>query len=404
MKGLVLVTGDEGLRREAEAYFISLGVEFSNELPLERTPDRALVADLGLLAPLAAGLPNQDLTKVFGQVVALSSGGGFHARIQAVRIGATAFLERPASAADICDLLEECGGVGGDDPLKVLVVDDDPIAARVTGRQLELAGMRVVAVEDPAKAVEAMLEFEPDLAVLDLYMPQCSGIELAQVIRQMKRFEALPLVFLSSEGELAAQMNAVSAGGDDFVSKGTPAALMIPLIRSRATRMRKISRILRVDAMTRLLPHSAFNQTLQESLSAAEREKGPLCLALLDLDGFRAINDIHGHGVGDGIIKGLGRLLRYRLRPADRAGRFSGQQFGIVLPGLAASEAAAMVDSLRVIFASLSHGGVQGAFQATFSAGVVEAMPGENGEALIARVRQQVARAKDGGRNRVTHA
>lgn len=404
MKGLVLVSGDEGLRREAEAYFTSLGVEFSNELPLERAPDRALVADLGLLAPLAAGLPNQDLTKVFGQVVALSSGGGFHARIQAVRIGATAFLERPASAADICDLLEECGGVGGDDPLKVLVVDDDPIAARVTGRQLELAGMRVVAVEDPAKAVEAMLEFEPDLAVLDLYMPQCSGIELAQVIRQMKRFEALPLVFLSSEGELAAQMNAVSAGGDDFVSKGTPAALMIPLIRSRATRMRKISRILRVDAMTRLLPHSAFNQTLQESLSAAAREKGPLCLALLDLDGFRAINDVHGHGVGDGIIKGLGRLLRYRLRPADRAGRFSGQQFGIVLPGLAAGEAAAMVDSLRVIFASLSHGGAQGAFQASFSAGVVEAMPGENGEALIARVRQQVARAKDGGRNRVAHA
>lgn len=404
MKGLVLVTGDDGLRHEAEAYFTSLGLGFSKELPLERAPDWALVADLGLLAPLASGLPNQDLSKVFGQVVALSAGGGFHARMQAFRVGATAFLERPVSAADICDLVEESGMVSGDDPLKVLIVDDDPIVARVTGRQLELAGMRVMAVEDPAKAVDAILDFQPDLAVLDLYMPQCSGTELAQVIRQMRQFEALPIVFLSSEGELAAQMNAVSAGGDDFVAKGTPAALMIPLIRSRAARMRKLSRNLRVDAMTRLLPHTAFNEALRDNLAVAAREGAPLSVALLDLDGFRAINDAHGHAVGDGIIKGLARLLRHRLRPVDRAGRFSGQQFGLILPTVGGAEAAAMVDALRALFAALSHYGPHGPVQASFSAGVVEAAPGDSGEDLIVQARRQVGRAKENGRNCVAYA
>ncbi len=242
MKGVVLVTGDEALRQEVQAHFTGLGLGFSNELPVERVPDWALVADLGMLAPLASGLPNQDLGKMFGQVVALSAAGGFHARIQAVRVGATAFLERPVTAAGIAGLLEEGAPFGGDEPLKILIVDDDPIVARVTGRQLEMAGMRVMAVEDPAKALEGIADFQPDLAVLDLYMPQCSGTELAQVIRQIPRFETLPIIFLSSEGELAAQMNAVSAGGDDFVAKGTPAALMIPLIRSRALRMRKLAR------------------------------------------------------------------------------------------------------------------------------------------------------------------
>lgn len=242
MKGVVLVTGDEALRRDAQAHFTGLGLGFSNEVPVERAPDWALVADLGMLAPLASGLPNQDLGKMFGQVVALAANGGFHARLQAVRVGATAFLERPVTPAAIAAVLENAAAPEGEDPLKILIVDDDPIVARVTGRQLEMAGMRMMAVEDPAKALDVIGDFRPDLAILDLYMPQCSGTELAQVIRQMPCFEALPIVFLSSEGELAAQMNAVSAGGDDFVAKGTPAALMIPLIRSRAARMRRLSR------------------------------------------------------------------------------------------------------------------------------------------------------------------
>lgn len=239
MKGIVLVTGGDAFSQQVQAECSRLGLAFSTAMPVERAPRWALVADMGLLGSLAAGLPNQDLTKHFTQVVALAAEGGFHARLQALRLGATGFLQRPVAADALFSLLR---AGAGSEPIKVLLVDDDPIAARVTGRQLELAGMQVMTVEDPAQALDGLHDFQPDIAIVDLYMPVCSGTELAQIIRQIPSFDCLPIVFLSSEGELAAQMNAVSTGGDDFVAKGTPAALMIPLIRSRAARMRALRR------------------------------------------------------------------------------------------------------------------------------------------------------------------
>ncbi|MBC7907492.1 MAG: response regulator [Rhodospirillaceae bacterium] len=159
MKGIVLVTGDEPFRQQVQAECTRLDLDFATDMPVERMPGWALVADFGLLSPLAAALPNQDS-----------------------------------------------------------------------------------AVEDPAQALDVLRDVQPDIAILDLYMPLCSGTELAQIIRQIPQFDSLPIVFLSSESELAAQMNAVSIGGDNFVAKGTPAALMNPLIHSRAARMRALRR------------------------------------------------------------------------------------------------------------------------------------------------------------------
>lgn len=397
MKGLVLVTGDEALKAEAQAYFTGLGYGFSNELPVERSPDWALAADLGLLAPLASGLASQDLARHFGQVVALAESGGFHARLQAARLGAGGFLERPLTPADLFDLLEDGVRWSAGAPIRVLIVDDDPIAARVTGRQMEMAGMAVRMVEDPAQALESLRDFSPDIAIVDLYMPQCSGTELAQVIRQIASFDSLPIIFLSSESELAAQMTAVSIGGDDFVAKGTPAALMIPLIRSRAERMRRLRRHLRTDGPTRLLTHTAFKDSVDDAL----RRPGPTALALLDIDGFRAINAEHGHPMGDVVIKTLSRLLRHRTRADDRAGRFGGEEFGLLMPSTPLAEAAALVEDLRAAFAGLWHPGLCGRFRASFSAGLAERRPGEDVETLIRRTLSALSRAKGQGRNRL---
>jgi len=397
MNGLVLVTGDDTLRAEAQAYFTGLGFGFSNEVPVERAPHWALAADLGLLAPLASGLPNQNLAKHFGQVVALSENGGFHARLQAARQGASGFLHRPLSPADLFDLLEDSVLPACDEPVRVLIVDDDPIAARVTARQMDMAGMQTLSVQDPAQVLDSLKSFRPDLAIVDLYMPQCSGTELAQVIRQLASFDSLPIIFLSSEAELAAQMNAVSTGGDDFVAKGTPAALMVPLIKSRAERMRRLRRHLKTDGMTRLLTHTAFKDSLDEAL----RAPAPCCLALLDMDGFRAVNAEHGHPVGDGVLKTLSRLLRHRTRADDRAGRFGGEEFGLLLPATGLDEAAALVDALRGTFAGLWHHGQDSRFHTSFSAGVTQSRTGDDTETLIRRALAALKRAKAEGGNRL---
>lgn len=394
---LVLVSGDDALKHDVEDYCANLGYAVSNEMPVERSPSTALVADLGMLAPLAAGVANQDLARHFGQVVALGDAGGFYARLQAARLGASAFLVRPFAAADIFDVLEDGLSLSNGVPIKVLIVDDDPIAARVIGRQMELAGIRVKTVEDPAQALDSIDSFQPDLAIIDLYMPQCTGTELAQVIRQISTFDSLPIIFLSSEAELAAQMTAVSICGDDFVAKGTPAALMIPLIRSRAERMRRLHRHLSTDFMTGLVTHTTFKQAIEAQVVAG----GEFCLAVFDLDHLRAINGDHGHPVGDCVIKTLARLLRCRTRPEDLAGRVGGEEFGLLLPGLSLDQAAELVAQVRSRFASMWHRGADGRFQATCSAGLVGCQPGEGAEAVIARVVAALTQAKGEGRNRL---
>ncbi|MBY0431475.1 MAG: diguanylate cyclase, partial [Rhodospirillales bacterium] len=360
----------------------------------------ALVADLDRLATLAEG-NGRRLSETFAEVVALGVSGAFSDRITAVRAGAGAFLETPTTSLDIFEAVEKRLASAEEPPLKVLIVDDDPIAARVAGRPLEQAGMEVVIVSDPMWALDKLCSFRPDLAVLDLYMPQCSGTELARVIRQISSFDSLPIVFLSSEQELARQMAALSTGGDDFIAKGTPPARLIPLIRARAARMRKLRRQMHMDPMTRLLTHTAFKDALDHEVASATRGGRSLCLAMVDIDHFKSINDSHGHPVGDVVIKSLARLLRNRTRTSDHVGRFGGEEFGVALPGASLSDAVSLLESLRETFSHLQHRSGGGLFRTAFSAGVAEWRSGERTASLISRADQALYRAKANGRNRV---
>ena len=149
----------------------------------------------------------------------------------------------------------------------------------------------------------------------------------------------------------------------------------------------------RRDPLTRVANRHALYEVLDLNLTQGH----PLAVILLDLDHFKAVNDTHGHQVGDDVLRSLGTLLRAQVRQGDVVGRWGGEEFLMVLPDTEPVQARAVAD--RLLHAIRGHAWPAGV-PLTTSLGVTSARPGELQEQLIERADQHLYRAKAQGRNR----
>ncbi len=161
------------------------------------------------------------------------------------------------------------------------------------------------------------------------------------------------------------------------------------------------------DPLTGLGNRRHFDRRCAEMLPLMQRDGLPVALALIDVDHFKAINDRHGHGVGDEVLVALAQLLRDKLRPRDVLARHGGEEFVLVLPGMSLVQAAEVCERLRETvaqhrgFAAPSSQGRPGsALQVTISLGLAAAPPFDPG-ALLQSADAELYRAKREGRNRL---
>lgn len=110
---------------------------------------------------------------------------------------------------------------------------------------------------------------------------------------------------------------------------------------------RALSRLSRTDALTGLYNRGHWNALLRQAFEHCRRSSEPASLALIDLDLFKAINDRHGHVVGDEVLTRVAGCLREHLRREDLPGRFGGDEFCVLLPGVDAEQAAAVLERIR---------------------------------------------------------
>ncbi|MDX1647076.1 MAG: diguanylate cyclase, partial [Longimicrobiales bacterium] len=324
------------------------------------------------------------------------------ARVGAVRAGAAAYLVKPVDVDDLAELLDRLTRKETEPPPRVLVVDDSDDTARLYAAALEEAGMLTRITTDPREVTRMIRDFGPEIILLDLYMPDIRGDELAQVIRQRPALQSIPIVFVSAETDERLQTRALGHGGDDFITKPVDLETLTSSVAIRAQRYRILRAAMQKDGLTGLLNHRNVKELLESEVDRAQRTGSPLSVAMLDIDRFKGVNDRYGHPVGDRVIKSLARILTQRLRRSDVIGRYGGEEFLLVMPDTPVVQAAAVVDGLRATFATLRHGSGSGSFECSFSAGVVEARDGEEtGSQVVARADEALYRAKEGGRNRV---
>ena len=175
-------------------------------------------------------------------------------------------------------------------------------------------------------------------------------------------------------------------------------------IRELQAELARVSAKVREDQLTGALNRRGLEEEYERSCAASDRRQEPMSLALLDIDNFKSLNDVHGHQAGDNALVHLARVIKATIRPTDCVCRYGGEEFVILLPG------SGLEDSVKVI-ARLQRELTKRFFLhdnqrllITFSAGVAERKPGESRDETIARADAAMYNAKRSGKNRVLTA
>jgi diguanylate cyclase (GGDEF)-like protein len=287
-------------------------------------------------------------------------------------------------------------------PYRVLVVEDSKTAAMVIRRSLSEAGIESLAINRPQEVLTSLVKFQPDLVLMDMFMPGCTGVEVTRIIRQHSEFLSTPVVYLSAATNVALQVDALRLGGDHFLTKPFNPVVLNAVVKSKIERYRALRRTMFHDSLTGLLNHITCKQRLDTMINAAILDGTVLSVAMVDIDHFKKVNDTYGHPMGDQVIRSMAWLLKQRLRKTDAVGRYGGEEFMVILPGTRAEQAFQMLDVIREDFGRIRHLTPDTSFVCTFSSGVAEWKRGVTADALISQADEMLYQSKRGGRNRVS--
>ncbi len=335
-------------------------------------------------------------------VVFVSASDTMSSRLGAVRANGQAFFAKPFDAAQLIDTIDRLLGLKQERPAyRVLIVEDAVSLAHLYAVTLEQAGMMACVVSKPLQMLEVMENFRPDLILMDLYMPEVSGVELARVIQQHHAYMGVPLIFLSAERDPAKQLAALGQGGDNFLTKPVAPDELVKVVSTRAHHYQAMRSLMLQDSLTGLLNHSRLLEQLDHELRRAQRVGKPLSVAMIDIDHFKSFNDCWGHVVGDHVILSLARLLRERLRSTDIVGRYGGEEFLVIMPDTDTENACRVIEELRSSFAELPQYADQNVFYTTFSAGVAMSTLRDVDRKVIKMADSALFAAKRAGRNRM---
>ena len=175
-------------------------------------------------------------------LLSFSTSGELPVRLRAMRAGADAFVALPAQVDDVATRISELLDADTADPFRVLIVEDDRSQAIFAESILRKAGMTTRMCTDPLAALDQLDEFQPELILMDLYMPACDGMELTAIIREREAFVSTPIVFLSGEQNEEKHFQALDSGGDDFLSKPIRPKHLIAAVTNRVRRARQLER------------------------------------------------------------------------------------------------------------------------------------------------------------------
>jgi diguanylate cyclase (GGDEF)-like protein/PAS domain S-box-containing protein len=296
---------------------------------------------------------------------------------------------------------------------RVLVVDDDRASRNMMRLVLEEEGFDVATATSGHEALELASSGPPDVVMLDIQMPGMDGVETCRRLKRSSETAAVPVLFVTGRAEDdPTTIEALNAGGNDFVSKDTPRPVLCARLESQVAIARaqsKLRTMAMTDELTGVYSRRFLFQALRRTLKASTR-KGPggISILVIDVDDFKTVNDRHGHIEGDRVLREIARYIDGATRETDIVARFGGEEFVVVL-------ADADLDGARLV-AEKIRAAVQGQCAATISVGgayLAEAHAealGESAEVdriiseLLRRADSAMYAAKRHGKNRVVFA
>jgi diguanylate cyclase (GGDEF)-like protein len=170
--------------------------------------------------------------------------------------------------------------------------------------------------------------------------------------------------------------------------------------RQLADTLDQVQRLASRDELTRSLNRRSLLTALERERSRAERSGAPFCIAMIDLDHFKQVNDSFGHAAGDAVLRAFAATVHDAMRTTDVFGRYGGEEFLLILLGAHADAALEAVERVRAAVAAHDWRSIAPDARVTMSAGVAGFRKGDSAEQLLQRADQALYQAKKAGRNR----
>lgn len=378
------------------------------EKPLVVVLDITLDDDQNPSLNLATELASLELPAP--ELIFLSSRGDFEARLKAVRSGSVAYMVKPISLPVLMGTLDQLLERRGEPRARVLIAESDADTAEFHQLSLQGAGIDAVTIADTTKLIEHLADLKPDLVLMDFRLPSCNSLDLVRMIRQYSYHASLPIILLAPEADDDVTTAALQAGADDCITKPPPPALLTALVANRLRRFRDTLRVTDRDHLTGALTRAAFLSRLNGEVLRAKRLGMPLVLVMIDVDHFKRVNDNYGHLTGDSALRMVADTLVRRLRKTDLIGRYSGDEFVLLLPDTQGPIARKLLEQIRVKVAELITETQDGPIRITLSIGAALLNPESEGvffvttqltDELLETADTALYEAKRNGRNQV---
>lgn len=338
----------------------------------------------------------------------------------------TAVVHPPAEGAGASAIAEKLASQGLLEPLRILVVDDDPSALVVLQHVLAEQGHRVLSARDGREGLKLAVAERPQMIISDWVMPEIDGLSLCRALRETDEGRHVYFLLLTGLEKDDDLVEAFEAGVDDFVTKPfAPRVLLARLraghrvirlqeeavrdsqsLRRFATELAVANRRLRQAALTDPLtglPNRRYAmERLEQEWASATRNQRPLALMMIDIDSFKGVNDTHGHDVGDMVLRHVALTLRKAARAEDVICRLGGEEFVLMSPDTTLRAALQMADRLRLAIGSHPFGAGTERLSVTVSIGVAErAGDMARYDELLKAADEALYRSKQLGGNRV---
>jgi two-component system cell cycle response regulator len=306
--------------------------------------------------------------------------------------------------------------------MKILIADDSPTPRLLLKRELERLGHECLVAEDGIQAWETFQGSGVDAVISDWMMPGLDGDELCRRVRADRDAPYAYFVLLTSLDDKRHVVAGMEAGADDYLTKPfghedletrlIAAARVSALHRQIAAQQAELQRLnqmlfddSRRDSLTGLGNRRSQDEELQTLVQRSERYGDCFCVALFDVDRFKAFNDSAGHLAGDGVLRTVAATLASECRGGDAVFRYGGEEMLLVMPAQTLETALIAANRMRSAIEALGvpHPGLDPSGTVTVSAGVASFEPGrgDDVESLLARADAALYEAKEGGRNRV---
>ncbi|MEK7703137.1 MAG: diguanylate cyclase [Nitrospirota bacterium] len=302
---------------------------------------------------------------------------------------------------------------------KILIVDDSTFEANHVKMLLEEIGHEVLWAETGSRGIKIIKLDRPDLIILDLVLPDISGIEICRWVKQDMRMKNTPVIMLTAKGDVRERVEGLVEGATDYIAKPFDDAELktriMAILREVELRerleqknveyedlLKRLEKMSITDPLTGLYNRRHFEDIIVSEFERFKRYNIPFSCMMIDVDHFKDVNDLCGHDVGDAILKSVAEVLNGQVRGVDTLARYGGDEFVVLLAQLRGESAE------RVAFRMLSAANMRD-FQAidgrlgkvTLSIGIAGVPDSElkTIDQLVKSADQALYKAKKAGRN-----